>query len=214
MFSPYQDDSTNLLYNLLFCDDIELYKSTMKPPVAYPFDVLFSEKSSVEDLQNIIDNNFSESRVVALAYLKQRLAGHPPEEKDILGVIVEVGLDDGLDVLASFKNATARYINYTGKIIIWEAPNQTVLGLTNELMNNGMNIVNRIGVWDKQRLPPPVKGNVRISFLVSDGLYFGEGPINVLFNDRLAGPALKVATQLMQLITEISLEKDRPIAFY
>lgn len=58
MFSPYQDNSTNLLYNLLFCSNIELYKSTMKPPVANPFDVLFSEKSSIEDLQNIIDNNF------------------------------------------------------------------------------------------------------------------------------------------------------------
>jgi len=41
---------------------------------------------------------------------------------------------------------------------------------------------------------------VRISFLVTDGLYFGEGPINVLFSDALAAPALSSATALMQYL--------------
>jgi len=43
---------------------------------------------------------------------------------------------------------------------------------------------------------------IRISFLVSDGLYFGEGPINDLFKDQLAAPALLATTRLMQYLTE------------
>jgi hypothetical protein len=66
--------------------------------------------------------------------------------------------------------------------------------------------VNKIGVWDKPRRPNPTKGNVRITFLVSDGLYFGEGPMNILFNDEMASPALTNATELMKYLTEKSLE--------
>jgi hypothetical protein len=43
----------------------------------------------------------------------------------------------------------------------------------------------------------------RISFLVADGLYFGEAPLNNLFNDPLAAPALQAATALMQFLTTI-----------
>jgi hypothetical protein len=42
---------------------------------------------------------------------------------------------------------------------------------------------------------------VRITFLVSDGLYFGEGPANIFFKDPMAGPVLNAATQLLQFIT-------------
>ena len=115
--SPYKDTATNLIYNLLFCDSLELYKANTKPPIAYPFDVLFSETSSVADLQKIIDDTTLESRIKVLAYNKQIASGHKPTKKELLAVIVEVGLDSGLDVLASFNNGTARYINQTGKMI-------------------------------------------------------------------------------------------------
>jgi hypothetical protein len=48
---------------------------------------------------------------------------------------------------------------------------------------------------------------MRITFLVSDGLYFGEGPINDLFNDPMAKPALITATELMRYLTEKVLDK-------
>ena len=47
------------------------------------------------------------------------VAIHPTPVVGVLGVIVEVGLDEGLDVLASYQDGTARYINYTGKMILW-----------------------------------------------------------------------------------------------
>lgn len=123
------------------------------------------------------------------------------EPKRLFAVIVEVGLDDGLDVLASFADGTARYINYTGRILIWETTDETSDALTSNLFEESIGIVNKIGPWKQPRKPRPVKGNVRLSFLVSDGLYFGEGPINVLFNDEMAKPALSAATALMQYLT-------------
>jgi hypothetical protein len=204
---PYKDSSANMVYNLLFCDDLDLYKKSNKAPVTYPFDLLFSETSSVTDLQRIIDDHSSDARVRILAYNRQLSIGHKPVKKELLAVIVEVGLEDGLDVLASFNNGTARYINQTGKMLIWESTtDEKCNSLTNDLFAKGGDIIRQIGPWDQPRKSHPTKGNVRITFLASHGLYFGEGPTDVLFNDPLAGPALTSATKLMQYLTERSLE--------
>lgn len=200
---PYTESSTNLIYNLLFCDNLNFYKENTPQPYTYPFDILFSETNSVTDLQKIIDDKNSDPRIKVLAYNRQLANGHNPNKKELLAVIVEVGLDDGLDVLASFNNGTARYINQTGKILIWETTTDKIANeLTNELFLKSQDILNQIGAWDKPRKQQPTKGNGRITFLVSNGLYFGEGPIDVLFNDPMASPALTKATQLMKYLTE------------
>lgn len=207
--SPYKDSSTNLIYNLLFCDNLDLYREQTQQPYTYPFDILFSENSSARDLQQIIDDKNGDSRIKMLAYNKQHFLGQLPTRKELLAVITEVGLDEGLDVLAVFSNGTARYINRTGKILIWESTNdEAAIKLSNELFASSQSIVYQIGAWDKPRRPHPTTGNVRITFLVSDGLYFGEGPMDVLFGDSMAGPALAKATELMQYLTQKSLDTN------
>lgn len=201
---PYHEPATNLIYHLLFCDRIELYKEHLEPPLSYPYDVLFSETSVVADLQKVIDDPDSDPRIKLLAYNKQLAAGHIPTKKELLAVIIEVGLEKGLDVLAAFSNGTARYINQTGKLLIWETTDETSNKLTSELFSKSQEIIAKIGPWDKARLPRPARGNARMTFLVSDGLYFGEGPIDVLFNDPMASSALACATQLMKHLTENS----------
>ena len=204
--SPYRDNSINFIYNLLFCDNLDLYLQNKQQPYAYPFDILVSETSSPSDLQKIIDDKSSDSRIKVLAYNRQLAIGHKPDKKELLAVIVEVGLDDGLDVLASFQDGTARYINHTERLIVWETTDdESANKITADLFANSQNIVNQIGPWDKPRLPHPTKGNLRITFLVSDGIYFGEGPMNVLFNDAMASPALTKATELMQYLTQKDL---------
>jgi hypothetical protein len=199
---PYKDSSTNLVYELLFCDNLDLYKSNNHQPNSYPWNILFSDVSDNSDLEKIIADTNIESRIKILTYNKLFANGGKINKKDLLGVIVEIGLDNGLDVLASFSDGTARYINQTGKMIIWETTNDISSTLTKNLFNNSYNVVYKIGPWDKPRRPGPEKGMVRITFLVSDGLYFGEGPINVLFNDPMSGPALSSAAELMKYLVE------------
>lgn len=202
--SPYQSTGVNTLYNMLFCDNMELYKKDKKSKEVYPWDILISDKIDSPGLQKIIKDNDLESRMKILAYHKLPIEEHENEDKELLGVIVEVGLDEGLDVLASYKDGTARYINYTEKTIIWDAKDAQSNSLTEDLFSHSMNIIKQIGPWDQPRRPAPAKGNLRISFLVSDGLYFGEGPMNALFGDPMASPALNAALALMQYITEKS----------
>jgi hypothetical protein len=47
---------------------------------------------------------------------------------------------------------------------------------------------------------------MRMTFLVSDGLYFGEGPLGTLQQDAMAGPVLGKATQLLQRVVELGVK--------
>jgi hypothetical protein len=206
---PYKDAATNLIYNLLFCDNLNLYQTNTKAPLVYPYDVLFAEKSAPAALLNIAASHAAVTRTRILAYNRLRSIGHKPDKKELLGVIVEVGLDEGLDVVASYRDGTARYINYTGKLVVWETTTAASEKLTKELFSQSEPILSKIGPWNEPRRPHPAKGNVRITFLVSDGLYFGEGPIDVMFNDQMAGPALSAAGGLMKFLTEQVVKSAR-----
>lgn len=201
VIKPYKDEASNLIYNLLFCDDLELFKKNVTNPSTYPYDILFAGNSSEASLQKIVDDPAIDPRIKVLACNKLRTRGHLPNKKELFAVIVEMGLDNGTDVLASFNNGTARYINQTGKILVWETTtNEAANKLTNALFQSSRTIVDKIGPWEKPRRSQPSKGMVRISFLVSDGLYFGEGPADVLFANPMAGPALTKATELMMFL--------------
>jgi hypothetical protein len=78
--------------------------------------------------------------------------------------------------------------------------------MAKELIAISQPVVDKIGPWDKQRLPPPKSGNVRITFLVSDGLYPEEGPFSVLQKDKMAGPVLAKATQPLEKAVELALK--------
>lgn len=192
--------TVNIMYELLFGDNTALYQMNQSQNGEYPWNILFAEKKIADELQKIIDDDQLETRIKMLAYSQLRSAGIAIDKKELLAVIVEVGLEQGNDVLASFKDGRARYINQSGRIIIWEAPDNISDKLVKKLFEQSMEIVSKIGPWDKQRLSPPRQGNARISFILSDGLYFGEGAINTLFNDPLAAPALQTATELMQFL--------------
>lgn len=199
--------AANQIYELLFCDNIELYKNNHATPANYPWNILFADKADLSELKKIIADQNSESRVKILAYNRLRQIGEKIDKKELLGVIAEVGFDRGLDVLAAFGDGTARYINQSGKMIIWETVTKESTALINNLFEKSYNVVSKIGPWHEKRRPQPKTGTVRITFLVSDGLYFGEGPTNVLFSDAMAGPALASAAELMKYLMDKASEK-------
>ena len=192
--------TVNIMYELLFGDNTGLYQMNPSQNSAYPWNILFAEMTNPDELYKIIHDEHLETRIKMLAYHQLRSAGIAIDTKELLAVIVEVGLEQGNDVLASFKDGRARYMNQGGRMIIWETFDDTSDALIKKLFEQSMEIVNKIGPWDKQRLPPPPQGNARISFILSNGVYFGEAPINILFNDSMAAPALQTATELMQYL--------------
>jgi len=202
MDGPYKDDSTNLIYHLLFCDRPELFRQNHRGKLEAPWSALFSNPPDLVAIVKIATDQNQESRVRMLAFNTLRAAGRAVTEKEYLGTIIEVGLPEGLDTLAVFADGGARYINYTGKIAVAEGTPNPFDNEISNVIEASKPIVAAVGPWEKERLPPPVEGNIRMSFLVSDGLYFGEGPMDAMQRERLASPLISAATQLLLKLLE------------
>jgi hypothetical protein len=195
---PYKEDHTNLIYNLLFCDEPELFRSA---GAKSPIDVLFRNPPDNEAVQRLALDEKAESRARAVAF--HWLLRHEVvvPTKILLGAIVEVPQPGGLDTLAAYADETVRYINQSRKMSVFEAAPSAVSKSVRAVMTASQNTVNQLGPWDKARLPAPsVQGKVRLSFVVSDGLYFWEGPFEAISPDAVGGPVLGAASQLLQAV--------------
>jgi hypothetical protein len=191
----------NFLYEMLFCDELSFFARVLEDINVYPWQVLFNPSATQWELYDVVDMAANETRIKLLAYNRLQQGNHPILKQELLGVIIEVGLENGLDVLASYQDGTARYLHHSGKIIMWETANDQSRALTEHLFAESEKVVKQIGIWPHGRLNPPKEGNARITFLVSNGLYFGEADCDTLFGDELAGPALLAATALLTYLT-------------
>jgi hypothetical protein len=202
---PYKNSAANIIYHLLFCDNIDLYKKHTQGPYAYPFNILFSPASTAADLQNVINDTNTEPRIKMLACTKLRAMGRKPENNAIYAVIVEAGLEQGPDVLASFRDGTARYINQTGNLLVWEtAEDMEAKALTAALFENSAPAVSQTEPWGKKRIMHPAQGFTKITLLSSGGLYYTMGETDILLNEGLTKPALAAAVRLKQWLTQKS----------
>lgn len=147
----------------------------------------------------------SESRLQIIAWRELKKLGIGPDEskeKQLLGFVIEVGLNGGTDYLAVYPDNRARYFNFSGAKIIWESNNQDINNEIQKLIEYSQEVVNQIGVWDKPRRDPPGNGIARINFLTPIGLHFGEAPLNVLAEDPLAKQVISQSIKVMKLLTE------------
>jgi len=124
----------------------------------------------------------------------------PDQAKQLLGVVIEVGMPDGLDLLAAYPDHTARYYNYSGSGIVWEHPDASLDSAIDQLLEVSRQVLAKIGPWDKPRPAAPGKDHVRMSFLTPSGLHFGQGPMDVLSRDPMGGPIIHFGAALMSAL--------------
>ncbi|HNH52525.1 MAG TPA: hypothetical protein PLL07_08910 [Nitrosomonas sp.] len=204
-YIPYQSEAANEIYNLLFCDNLAAFKPKEGESAATWQTVLFAEPADRSALLALANDVTQESRIRYLAYTRLRLLGENVPTKVLLGVIVEVSLADGLDALAAYSDGGVRYINHSGELVFFEGSTELEPHVK-KLLAASEPVVARIGPWKKPRRSPPESDNVRLTFLVSDGLYFGEGPMSIMQHEEMAGPVIQSATTLLQTIVSRASE--------
>jgi len=128
----------------------------------------------------------------------------PTEAKRVLGVVVEVALPEGLDLVAAYPNNSARYYNYSGAGVVWEQDVDLEGGPIQALLAAAQPVAAAIGPWLEARPAAPPTGMVRLNILTPSGLHFGQGDMNVLFQEPLAAPVLARAQALMQALMAVS----------
>jgi len=129
----------------------------------------------------------------------------PAEAKRLLGVVVEVDRGPaGLDLLAAYPERTARFYAGTGGGIVWERPDPTLDAHIGALLDAAKAVLDRIGPWTQPRLPPPPPDHIRLNFLAPSGLHFGQAPFAVFEQDGLAGPVVRAAAGLLQVMMAVN----------
>jgi hypothetical protein len=186
------------IYELLFCDNPDLFRPGVGIAAAPWQEALYNQADSAA-VRAIAENRDEDSRVRLLAYRWLMARGEPPCSSEILGVVIEVGLERGNDTLAAYSDGSVRYINQSGKLAVFEGGPPAIVAQVGVLISASEATVARIGPWTQTRRAPPGKGDVRLSFLVADGLYFGEGPFHLLQNEPLARPVINAGTRLLEL---------------
>lgn len=167
---------------------------------------------AVVALQKVTDAPGLESRHYLVAWNALRGLGiaPPPERaKQILGVVVEMPVDDGVDILACYEDNTARYINHNGGIIVVDAPLAEVSAAIGAVIAASRPVVARIGPYEAERPGPPGSGLARLSFLTPSGLHFGQGPVEQFARDPMAGPVIAAATRLLQAVMSFAESQRR-----
>lgn len=202
--TPYSDPAINRIYNMLFCDDAQAFAPARGQAAAPWQATLFAQPAAnAQAVRALTEDTRQDARVRLLAMDWLRRNGHPVAPRQLLGVVLEVPMDGGLDVLAAYADGSVRYLNHSAAPTFIEGPMASVMPTVSRLLRASKSIVERIGPSDKPRLPPSAR-NVRLNFLVSDGLYFGEGPMDVLSEDAMAGPVLQAGGELLALVAEMA----------
>lgn len=146
-----------------------------------------------------------ESRHRLQAWHFLRSAGEGPsgqEAMQVFGVIAEVAVAGGHDLLAAYLDGSARYINHAGGTVVVDASSAPDLAADVESwLAVGAALARVIGAWEGGVLPPLPTGHTRIVVLTPGGIRFGQGPDGQLRQDATASPFLEAATQLMVQVT-------------
>jgi hypothetical protein len=130
----------------------------------------------------------------------------PPEEaRKVYGVVIDVHLKQGLELIAAYADHTARYINYTGGGAIWEAPDTSLNAQIDALLQACSVAAAQIPPLDNIHPNPPKDVDaVQICILTPSGIHHGYGTWDSWAKNELGGPIVTAATGLMKSLVERS----------
>lgn len=198
------------VYDMLFCDvALEHWKPAGGAASSGPWATFDEVRAALKRkekpraqqlLGELLANTGLETRQHVQAWRVLRESGVQPEAaqaKQVLGVVLEVSLEQGNDTLAAYRDYSARFMSYSGKVIVWDARDPQIDANIDQLLDAGQQVAQKIGPWIEPRHAPPTHGNVRVNLLTPSGLHVVEGPFNALARSAVGGPVITLGAKLM-----------------
>lgn len=149
-----------------------------------------------------------ETRVWLQAWTLAREAGLPPSDSALRprGVVVEMGLDGGVDTVAGYDDGSARYLNHAGGGVFWDAQTADVaiIAAIDTLLAAGQVVADSTPLLAGPRPGPPPRGAAMVAVLTEGGVYLGTGSADGFAQDPLGGPVIAAAIKLMVALIDMS----------
>jgi hypothetical protein len=127
-------------------------------------------------LRSILDLPNLETRIQLWAWSALRELGERPDPqsgKEVLGVVVEVPVRGAYDTLAAYQDGSARYLNFSGAAIFWDARDATIKSLCQRLIGSTIPESPRAVPRQDTMLP---KSGTQLTLLTRSGMYAISGP--------------------------------------
>lgn len=163
--------------------------------------------------QKIIETPGLEARhyLQAWHFLRRLKVNAPPEiDPKVYGVLVDVHIENGTEFVAAYADHSARYFNYTGSGIVWEAPDSSLNEKIDALLQ-ACEVVTRqlppLTLEQGRPVPPKNIDTVQINILTPGGIRHGIGTFEQISKIETAAPIVALATDLMRSLIDKSSKK-------
>jgi hypothetical protein len=137
---------------------------------------------AITKLESILQMQPLETRIELWTWTGLRELGKKPEEKaatEVLGVIIEVPMQDGFDTLSAYADGSARYLNYSGRAIFWDKPDATIKNLCRDFIQSAIPAASSAKPRNSNALPKSV---TQVTLLTRSGNYVIISPPQSVMN--------------------------------
>lgn len=156
-----------------------------------------------------------EARHTLQAWHLLRSVGVQPDASisgEVLGVVAEVAVGDGHDVLAAYRDGSVRYLNHGGGATVVEPGGLDGLGpqvaadlaaAVEGWLGVGQVVADATGPLEPGPWPALPTGHTRVAMLTRAGPHIGQGPDEQLRAEPTAEAFLAAATAVLLLIVDL-----------
>ena len=123
-----------------------------------------------------------ETRVQLWVWSCLRELDENPEPKsghEVLGAVLEMPSGGAYDTLAAYVDGTARYLNFSGAAIFWDAPDPSIKSLCQRFVDSTVPASNQAIPRLSLALP---KSGVQVTLLTRSGIYVIAAPPSSVIN--------------------------------
>jgi hypothetical protein len=152
------------------------------------------KEEAIALLRSILDTPKIETRTQLWVWSALRELGQTPDPKiayEVLGAIIEYPSGGGCDTLAGYVDGSARYLNFSGAAIFWDAEDPTIKAMCQALIDSTIPASSRAKPRTSLSLP---KGTPQVTLLTRSGPYVIVSP-----PDTTIGPGTALMMELMKL---------------
>lgn len=201
--TPYAQAWANTLYHRLFCDRVQDFRAQPGVTPARWQAALCGPLPELRGAAAAAADRGADPRVRLLACHVLRAHGAALPQRELLGVVVEAPAPGGLQTLAAYADGSVHTLNPQARLELME-PAPPLRGSVQRLLDASAAVLPHIGPWSGVRRAAPPAGHLRLNFLLTDGLYFGEGERSVMQHDGLAGPVVAAVAGLQQQVAALA----------